>query len=246
MKKIWISTLFVTLAAVANAACNTDSWDVATASAKNIENGGIRYEGLCALDGSTGFVQQSIPKTTTIYYRFFVFVEKAQTNLTIFTLTDGINNANFVVDGSNFKFAGKTVAFNVGKWNSVRIHINAGNVSLAINDAPPLTGVTILSRGVTGMSLGKLGGSVNGKLYFDAFVASSNVIPENASVFLSEQGKSDILIPGDANGSGSIDTQDATLIMDEIKNNGNAAGVPDCTKDGVIDIRDAVCAVNKI
>ncbi len=53
-------------------------------------------------------------------------------------------------------------------------------------------------------------------------------------------------LAGDADGSGTLDTADLVVLIDQILGNATAPGTPDCTNDGSVDVRDLVCLNTRI
>jgi hypothetical protein len=54
------------------------------------------------------------------------------------------------------------------------------------------------------------------------------------------------ILPGDANGDGSINVQDVICIINVILDTGTASGNPDCNDDGNVNVLDVICVINKI
>ena len=54
------------------------------------------------------------------------------------------------------------------------------------------------------------------------------------------------MLPGDANGDGSINVQDVIGIINVILDTGTASGSPDCNDDGNVNVQDVICVINKI
>lgn len=234
-----IATAIAMSLGTANAACNVDRWDVKSATAKSTPDV-ARYEGLCALDGSTGMVEKNINGGGDTYFRFYVYAKNDQSNLTIFRAVGGAN-ADVKLDGGKVKIGTAEVALAKGKWHNVEVQLNGTTAKIKVDGAGEQTATVAGLGNITKVALGKVNGTVSGDLYFDAFVASNGTAVGKASVSLDEAGKSKTLVPGDADGNGTITVTDALQILEEYRSGiGKGIGVPDKDQNGSITVTDAL------
>lgn len=239
-----IATAIALSLGTTNAACNVDRWDVKSATAKSVTAGASRYEGLCALDGSTGMVEKNINGGGDTYFRFYVFAENNGSNLTIFRATGGAT-ADVKLNGGNVELGTAKVALAKGKWNNVEVHLKGTSAKIKVNGKNEKSATIAGLGNITKVALGKVAGNVSGKLFFDAFVASNGAAVGKASVSLDEAGKAKMLVAGDASGDGRVTPLDAIQVMREFKAISSSNAVPDCNADGRITPVDAICIIRK-
>lgn len=255
MKIFMKTTIALALASGIGAAqaCSTAQWAAGgTATAKSVVAGSTRYEGLCALEAQSGQkVEQTIAGSGDTYFRFYVFADSAQTaDVKIFSAESGGSEiaALSLGSGNTLKIGTQSATLDATKWSQVQLQVNAGSANVWVNDTQVLTGVTVGAGNVDKISLGSLGGTQTGNIYFDAFVASNGQAVGDDGVSI---GSDKQLVPGDANGNGVYDAFDVVLIRREILSKGSASfqpsdAVPDCDVNGSVGSFDVVCVRRNI
>ncbi len=230
-------------------ACSTAQWGtVSGATAKSVVNGSTRYEGLCALEAQQGqLVSNSISGSGDTYFRFYVFADTAQTgDVKIFSAKSGASEAAALTlgSGNTLKIGGQSTTLQAGKWTQVQLRVNGASADVWVDNVQKLSGVTVAGGNVDTISLGSLGGTQAGNIYFDAFVASNGEAVGEDGVSI---GSDKQLISGDADGNGTVTLFDAVSILKEIQPPEEyAVGVPDCDVNGDTTLFDAVCVLKII
>lgn len=243
-------------------ACSTSAWDaISGAVAAGSPTTTSRMEQLCGLAVTdTGYVQDNSPidaEDTRIRLRFYVLVAGGAAATTEKTLLkayqdDGGTSPAFTIsyqpsgtDKLSFNPTGGTaVQFNAPNgWTMIEIDWQAGvglrywvNTSPNVTDDNP-TGTTDAGT-ATKIGMVRLGapdglGELT-RVTVDSFQANrTNSIGS--------------LYVGDANGSGTLTSGDATRILNEVSLGGTLSnGVPDCNLSGTITAGDATCVLGKI
>lgn len=220
-------------------ACSTSAWDSATAEAKSIVDGAIRYEGLCALDGTSGTAVKAVSGSGDTYIRAYVYADGASGQiLKADALTATLNGTTLTVGGETTELTAK-------QWHQIQLQVTSAGTSVWVDKASTDTADITGATGVANVSEVTFGGATGGKLFIDSVVVSNGTAINDASVSLPDG--TTTLVPGDSDGSGSIDAQDVYYVSQEIFSSlfGDYTdkeqylkGVPDINKDGVVDSND--------
>ena len=154
------------------------------------------------------------------------------------------------------------------------VELNFGSVNVGSGSSPEL--ITVTNDGIVDLEIGQstLTGANEGDFSIQNDNCSNQIISSDSSCSLevvfspiSVGSKTATLIvpsndrdenpvtvslvgtgmlPGDANGDGSINVQDVIGIINVILDTGTASGSPDCNEDGSVNVLDVICVINKI
>ena len=241
-------------------ACSVAAWSAssgAIAEGSPAPGGIARFEEICGLSVTgTGYVQDNSPtdaSDTRIRLRFYVlpgagtsdirvleaYADDAATTLAFtISFTNSSNSLSFTGAGGT---PGAVVLAEPAKWQLVEVDWQAaGNLTYWVNaDARTDTPTGSTNAGTaTHVGMVRLGAPQAAgfgdwtRLTFDSYHAN-RTLPVGG------------LLVGDANGGGSINSTDATRILNEASLGGTLSiGVPDCNASGVVNSTDAVCVLN--
>jgi hypothetical protein len=254
-----LATLFFGLTLSGSALpCSTDGWDSESgmvavgqpfgATPPDI-NGVARFEEFCALVAAgTGYVQTNAPSHSEVTNRFYVWADVSGTGdadiLVGYSAENGTGELfSIAYDGTNFDFAssgGSDSAAAADGWNLIEYHWNGTTFEYWVNadattDSP--TG-SFSGGGAATLESVRLGlpnglGGFTGAFNYDTFEM------HNMTAIGPE-------LECDADGSGSIDVNDAATVVDEIFGV-LSSGYPDCDlSGGAIDVNDASAVVDAI
>ena len=235
-------------------ACSTDAWTSVTAGATpgdpNVESI-QRFAGKCGLEVTgTGHVVDNTPSAeSTFIARFYFFGKNIGAGLrTIFGAYSADNGSGEVF---NITYDGTDITVNTNaasggsasapalssKWNVIEVSWEAGSPGyLWVNaDATSETASATFNSGtgsIESIRLGAISDIGTNNALFDDYV-SHRTTPIGT------------LVPGDANGNGSLTISDVTKIYNEL-NGDLATGQPDCNLSGAVTIADVTCLYNKL
>lgn len=243
-------------------ACSIAAWTgtaqgAPVAGDANDANPVKRYSGLCGMkasaDNIVSHVTDNNPAADGVYRaRMYVFTGSPTATVKFFSATDADNKGGSEVigidfDGSKFNFnvggvAGSSAAVNKNEWYYIElVHSNGKPFKATVQSGKHSTtaqaeivGASNSAGTVGSASLGVVTpGAGSNTMSFDQFDSTRN-----------ETTKIGRLCPGDVNGDGKTDVQDAVPMATEFVSFGStlAGGQADMTADGVVDVNDAVAA----
>ena len=232
-------------------ACSTDGWLGGAVGGTAASPPAVaRYSEFCAYSlTDEGFVQSNFASDARYRGRFYVLDDLTGAGaIDIFEAyaADEATGPLFKVafDGSQFTFdatdaggGSASVAASTG-WNVVEFDWDSGTntfsywVNADATVAPPDGSVDAGSGTVEAVRLGAPNGFLpqTGELTFDAF----------------ESHRGDpvgVLVAGDANNDGNVNTGDIGTVITEFFNAGLSSGQPDCNGDGRVNTGDIGCII---
>lgn len=236
-------------------ACTVTNWEIdGGAVTAGVEAGGPesstpvdipRYSGVCAMrtpanPAQAEYVQNGSPNgLDRIRARFYVFASNGS-DAVVYVGFDETSNPVFSVtlDQSepevDFTALGTTVSapYNPDKWNSIEIDWNAGAgvVELIVNGSSDIQSPGVSSETVDFVRLGNLT-PVADQMLFDAYESRRTTAIGR-------------LIVADANGDGTVNSQDIAIMVNELLDTSFAKGQVDCNEDGAVNSQDLACIVN--
>lgn len=253
------------------AACTTDGWllegSVTGSPTAGSPNGVKRYSGICGMQAAltgTSFVTNNSPNGTTdgtsnpYRARFYVFTGVTAATPEIFSATsaDGgggtpavsisrtATGFSFTAQGASvgsFTEAAGATAFN-NKWYAIEIFYQEGQpftASVRGNRATAETALASAGNMAGGVPVGSARlGVINAAAATTALAFDDFESTRSAATAIGR------LCPGDADGGGSIGASDAIAIGNDFSGT-RAAGQPDCTEDGLVNVNDAICVANR-
>lgn len=249
-----IALLFIgMLFASTTFACSTAAWLGGASGAVNPNdptNSVARVKGLCGLElTGTGHVQDGSPAAETSFIGHFyfypeftgsgstdLFVAYSDEGATTAVITISYDGTDITLDASAIGGSSTSVAA-VNGWNLVEFAWESGTTgNLWVNaDATIDTPSATFTPGTGSIDAVRLGspnsfGGLEGSATFDEYV-SNRTQPVG------------MLLAGDANLDGNINSGDIDLVVGEFLSSTLADGVPDCNMDGSINSGDIDCIV---
>jgi hypothetical protein len=248
------SILVASLFATSTFACTTDQWATATGAvnANDPLSAVPRVKGLCGLQVTeTGTVSDDSPSVDTNFIGHFYFFPEFTGSGTVdlfVAYSDDIassevftvryDGTNVILDASASGGAAPMVSVPADSthWNLVEFRWTSGaEGSLWVNsDATKVPPDAVFDSGTNSIESVKLGVlnaiGLAGTANFDEYVSHRTT-------------QIGMLLAGDANSDGKIDSGDIDLVVAEFLRGELADGVIDCNLDGNIDSGDIDCVV---
>ena len=211
-----------------------------------------RYSNLCAMRVTgTGSVRDFSPDHSRIRVRFYTFLNQlaGTGNAVLFrayadeTDTTSLfeirrNNGNLVFDTTAAGGGSQTVAV-PNNWAAIEFDWQSGGtMSIWVNaDATSAGATTTVAAGTGTVDSARLGlitglQGFTGAALFDAYEAHSTTAVG-------------LLLVGDANGNGAVNSTDATRVFAESAPGTLSLGQPDCNLNGTVNSTDATCIFAK-
>ncbi len=254
---IYLASLLVfSLFSSAALACTTDNWlagATGAITADDPNNGVARLNGLCGLEvDGEGRVQDGSPSVVDSFnVRFYFFPEltgSGSTDLFVAYSDEGAtapakmfsisyDGTDVIFDATAISGTSVSVAADPTHWNLVEFSwVSGATGSLWVNsdatiDLPDMT-FTSGDGMVESVQLGAPNGfgGLTGLMTFDEYDSRHT-------------GPIGMLLAGDANLDGSINSGDIDLVVAEFLTNSLALGVVDCNLDGSVNSGDIDCVV---
>jgi hypothetical protein len=233
-------------------ACTTAAWSADTGVTVGGPEGNpatlARYSGLCAMQAATSVhVEDESPGgISRIRARFYMLADNTAeadvyrgfngTGSQVFEVSVNPGNGNVTLSsgGTNATCTG---CANAGEWNAIEIDWDAGSGALSLwvnsdatTDAADATASFSSSQTVSSVRLGNLNGAA-GAMNFDSYESRRTTAIGR-------------LVVSDANGDGTVNSQDIAIMVNELLGTSFAPGQVDCNLDGTVNSQDLACVVN--
>lgn len=230
-----------------------------TTGAGSVNDGGAtpRWSGQCAMkaDGA-GHVQDNSPSAeTSANTRFYFYADgsfggtadlfKAYSNESL----TGTPVISVTYDGTNVSIssgsANGTVPAATGSWHSVEIHwSNSGSIDVWVDGDPAATTPPAADFSASNASTSTLEAVAFGPMTWTG-AAGTMAFDAYEMHRTTAVGTDSVLIPGDANGDGSVSLTDVLDVLSESVTGTPSSGQPDANADGSVTLTDMLCALNK-